>query len=514
MKRRSFIRHTTHALGVSALMGPMGLSSLAQSFLKSTAETNKVLVLIYLQGGNDGLNTVIPLDQLSALNKVRPHVFLPENKLLELNGTNVALHPSLQGFQTLFNEDRLRIIQSVGYPEPNYSHFRSTDIWMSASDSNELVNSGWTGRYLDSQYPGFPDGYPNDEFPHPLSVEIGYGSSLLFQGEQAAMSLVLKDPTNFYELVDNVEGELPNTHAGDKLRHLRLTAKQSQVYGEKVKLAAEKVRQQKEYPETDLAEQLKIVSRLIAGGLETPLYLVRIDGFDTHSDQVQNGDHTKGEHANILAELNDAVMAFMQDLEFLNIDDRVTGMTFSEFGRRIISNASNGTDHGAAAPMFVFGNNVVPGVLGNNPEISPEATWKDNLVWEFDFRQVYSSMLDQWFHLDASNRESVMFDDFNMVPIIKSGLTAVNHEILDKEFKVYPNPFQNQAQISYPSLGENIQINIVDINGRTVEQVFSGKAAPGQQALTWHTEHLLAGNYFVVFRGKGFKKALKVIKSN
>lgn len=513
MKRRSFIKHTTHALGIPTLLGAFGFSSFAQTIAKAAAESKKVMVMIYLQGGNDGLNTVIPMDQLSALNKVRPHVILPENKLLSLSGTNVALHPELGGLQSLFNEDRLRIIQSVGYPEQNYSHFRSTDIWMSGSGAEELVNSGWPGRYLDNKFSGYPENYPNEIDTDPLSIEIGYGSTMLFQGPAASMSMVLKDPTDFYGLVDNAESELPDTLVGDRLKHIRFTARQSQLYGEVVKQAAEKIKQQKSYPETDLAQQLKIVARLIAGGLKTSLYLVRIDGFDTHDSQVEDTDHTKGEHASLMAELNGAIMAFMNDLEFHGVDDDVVGMTFSEFGRRIVSNASLGTDHGAAAPMFVFGNNVVPGVLGDNPVIPENATYKDNLPWQHDFRAVYASLLQQWFGVSGSDRNDILFNDFTTLPIIKSEpIVSTKTNNFDRNFKVFPNPIHDVASVSFTSNGNPIQIDAVDLSGKMVSRIFSGKTQPGNQTLSWNANNLPAGNYMVVFRSTDFQKTIKVVK--
>ena len=473
MKRRDFIRHSAHAVTIPALLGPLGLKGWGKALMKKALETDKVLVLVYLQGGNDGLNTVVPLNGLSALNNARPHVILPENTLLPLPGTEVGLHPALTGFQSLFSEDRLRIIQSVGYPEQNYSHFRSTDIWMSGSDSDVLLTSGWAGRFLEQQYPGFPEGYPNESVTDPLSIEIGYGSTMLFQGPEAAMSMVLRDPTDFYNLLENVEEEVPDTYAGEKLRHIRMTAKQSQLYGTVVKQAADRVTTQQPYPETELAQQLKIVARLIEGGLKTPLYLVRINGFDTHDSQVEDNDHTAGEHADLLKELDDAVMAFMADLESHNVDDKVLGMTFSEFGRRIISNASSGTDHGAAAPLFLFGNNLEPGILGSNPTIPENATKYDNLPWEFDFRQIYSSVIQQWFEISEMESENILYHSFEPVQIIKSESsgpgTFVDPRDRSENFRVYPNPAKQYVYVESvtPHLLEE-QLTVTDISGRKV----------------------------------------------
>lgn len=309
----------THGVAIPSALGAMGFKMPgASSFhsLLSMANTNgRVLVMIYLEGGNDGLNTVIPEDQLSNLNRVRPHVMLPDDSLISLRQSDVALHPAMTDLAQLYGEGRFQIIQNVGYPEQNYSHFRSTDIWMSASDSNELVNSGWTGRYLSERFTGYPESYPNDDMRDPLAVEIGYGGSLLFQGPEAAMSMVISDPNFFYELVNNEESEAPDTPAGDKLRYVRLIERQSQEYGEVVREAAEKGTNTSGYPETFIGEQLKIVSRLISGGLQTPVYMVRLGGFDTHDAQVEASDHTIGEHASLLKELNDAIIAFVRDTD-------------------------------------------------------------------------------------------------------------------------------------------------------------------------------------------------------
>lgn len=512
MKRRTFLRHTTHALGISAMLGPMGFSSFAQRIYGFPEDSNKVLVLIYLQGGNDGLNTVIPLDQLSALNRVRRDVILPENKLLNLPGTQVALHPSLAGLKEMFTEDRLRIIQNVGYPEQNYSHFRSTDIWMSGSHSETLLASGWTGRYLEQEFPGYPEGYPNEQNTDPLAIEIGNGSSMLFQGNAAGMSMVLKDPTDFYDFVHDNEEEFPNTTTGDKLRHIRYTILQSKLYGEVVKNAASKIKNQKPYPENDLAEQLKIVAQLIAGGLKTPLYLVRLRGFDTHDNQVSSSDHTTGEHADLLGQVDNSILAFMKDLEYHGVDDRVTGMTFSEFGRRIISNGSLGTDHGAAAPMFIFGNNVVPGILGENPQIPSNATKKDNLPWKYDFKQIYGSILEQWFGSTESERSNVLLDDFSTVPVIKSAAVSAQDNVMDKEFKVYPNPVNELATVSFAATGEETNIEIRDTHGKRMELLYHGNPGVGLHSLQWNATRLPAGSYFVVLQTGRSRKVFQVMK--
>ncbi|WP_421871286.1 DUF1501 domain-containing protein [Marinoscillum sp.] len=514
MKRRSFIRHVGHSLAVPGILGSLGFrqpgAQTLADLLRMATSTDRVLVMIYLEGGNDGLNTVVPMDQLSALNTVRPHVILPENSLLGLSDAPVGLHPALSGLYDLYTEDRLQIIQNVGYPQQNYSHFRSTDIWMSASDSNELVNSGWSGRYLSDRFPGYPDSYPNDDFTDPLSVELGYGSSLLFQGPESAMSMVISDPEFFYELVDNEDREVPDSYAGDKLHYIRVIEKQSQQYGKVVQEAAEKVKRQADFPQSSLGQQLQIVSRLIAGGLRTPLYLVRLGGFDTHDAQVEALDHTTGEHADLLSDLNDSIMAFIDDLEMQGTEDRVVGMTFSEFGRRIVSNASLGTDHGAAAPMFFFGNAVMGGVTGSNPIIKSTANYDDNLEMTYDFRQTYSSILQQWLGADASMAESALFKGFEQIPIIGSRTVQSAGQKSD-QLMVYPNPLTSNVTVAVKDVTDFVTIDLVDMQGKKVESIFAG-VVDRKRLVSWRTDHLSSGRYLVILRGKETHSVFSVVK--
>ena len=272
--------------------------------------------MIKLGGGNDGLNTVVPLDQYSTLYNVRPQVVLPESSLLSLNGADeVALHPAMTGLRNLYNEGKMSVVQSVGYANQNYSHFRSTDIWMTGSDEDQTLNTGWAGRYLNYEYPNFPNEYPNATMPDPLAVELGYATSLVFQGPITSMSYAISDPQYFYELAAGLESPTPDTRAGEQLAYIRSISRQSRLYNEVVTAAYNNVTTQGLYPATGLAQQLAVVAKLIAGGLKTRLYLVHLDGFDTHDSQVVDTDHTVGEHADLLRELSDAVTAFMNDLE-------------------------------------------------------------------------------------------------------------------------------------------------------------------------------------------------------
>ncbi|WP_235296436.1 DUF1501 domain-containing protein [Portibacter marinus] len=522
MKRRDFLKYTSAGVVVPTLAGGIGAKALGYSPLTSalamTPQNDNVIVLIYLAGGNDGLNTVVPMDQLSALNSVRPHVILPENSLLKLNGTSVGLHPSLTGFRDLYNEERLQIVQNVGYPNQDFSHFRSTDIWMSGSDENVVLPHGLAGRYLNYEYPNFPTEYPNSDMPDPLAIELGWTGSLIFQGQSASMGMVINSTDSFYNLIQEEVEPAPDSNAGERIEYIRLIAQQSQVYGEVIKNAAAKVSAQGTYPETNLAQQLKIVARLIAGGLKTKLYMVTIDGFDTHDTQIQSGNNTQGMHAELLSELSGAVSAFMKDCDGLGVSDRVMGMTFSEFGRRIISNASNGTDHGAAAPQFLFGNHVAGGILGENPEIPSDANYEDNLEMQYDFRQLYASLFEQWFCIDGNDRAGFMLDDFSTLPVTSgaqcspSSTHDINKLAGKSLIEVYPNPLSHVGKVKFVSSGQPIVIRLFDVQGRLVDELLRGAYPRGKHSFSWNASGLLSGHYYINISGQGVSQSKKLVK--
>jgi hypothetical protein len=199
----------------------------------------------------------------------------------------------------------------------------------------------------------------------------------------------------------------------------------------------------------------------------------------------------------------------MADLKFQGVDDRVVGMTFSEFGRRIVSNASSGTDHGAAAPMFVFGNEVIGGVLGNNPTIPSNATYEDNLEMQYDFRQIYASLLEQWLGSSANNNAQVLLKSFETVPII--GESYISTLERNELIKVYPNPIAGPTQLEFVTNGAPLEIDLIDLQGRRLQQLYSGSPVAGFQRITWNPGELTNGQYLVVLRGLDQLAVQKVI---
>ncbi len=522
MKRRDFLKNVTTLVVVPAIVNKISAKSFdplqALTAIANADNTDRVLVLIQLKGGNDGLNMVIPINQYDAYYNARSNIAINKSAILSLSAyPDTGLHPAMTGIQEKFNADKVKIIQSVSYPNPNFSHFRATDIWMSASDPNQVISTGWDGRYLDSGYPNFPTGYPNAQMPDPLAIEIGSTLSLVFQGAQMNLSFSVSDPTNFYNLINGIQDTVPNTPAGKELAFIRTTASQSNAYGAVIKNAANNVLvQSSSYPTqgtNSLADQLKIVARLIAGGLKTKIYMVNLGSFDTHNSQVNTTNTSIGTHANLLGKLSDAISAFMTDLDYLNISNRVLGMTFSEFGRRIKSNSSNGTDHGVAAPMFVFGNSVVPGILGSNPNIPASATVNDNVAMQYDFRSIYASILEQWFGVNSTLVDTLMLKSFQRLPIVKTVGTAINYVHDDKSLlSNYPNPFSDFTTIKFETQGEHILIEIYDIEGHKLNTLVDREYESGIYTVTFTASSLPAGIYYARLQNKTIQQTLTLIK--
>ena len=506
MKRKEFLKSTLSGAILPTVLNGFSLKSFAEDsplakLLSGSADNDHVLVIVQLQGGNDGLNMVIPLDNYRNYYNARSNVAILENKVLKLNGiTKTGLHPAISGLKALYDDEKLGIIQSVGYPEPNFSHFRATDIWMSGAASNEVLLSGWGGRFLDYEFPNFPIGYPNSSMPDPLGIQIGSVTSLVFQGPAASMGMSISNPTSFYNLVSGVEDTAPNTLAGKELLYIREVAKQTSAYATVVKNAALKVNQQANYPTGNpLGDQLKIVARLIKGGLKTKIYMVSYGSFDTHSLQADNTDTAIGKHADLLKNVGDAIKAFQDDLKYLNIEDRVMGMTFSEFGRRIKSNSSAGTDHGAAAPLIVFGTNAVNMIQGKNPDIPDTATVNDNIPMQYDFRSVYASMLQDWLCVKPEDIQQIMLKNFQTIAMVKT--SACSPDLPNNSGKSlisnYPNPFSESTTITFTTNGGHTLIQIMNTLGQLIatplDKVFP---AAGTYTIPWSSGNLQTGVYY------------------
>lgn len=414
--RREFVQ-TGLILASASLMLPSFLQRSAfamapKAGLTTTpgAPDERVLVVIQLSGGNDGLNTVIPY-QDGNYYKARPGIGVKEDRVIKLgNKAEVGLHPSLAGLADLYNEGQLGIIQGVGYPNPNRSHFKSMDIWHTATPS--ASGDGWLGRYFDSECCGYgkgesgrPDGQKKDANPQ-MGIALGREAPLAMKG-RVVMPISFETPDLFRWTGRDIDDSLvqpyskitqaeagsavdPESNAG----FLTRTALDAQVSSATIRRAvATKPRVQ--YPDGDLSRQLQMVASMISAGLKTRVYYVTLGGFDTHSGQGAEN----GRHANLLRFFSSALKAFYQDLKAQGNDERVMTMTFSEFGRRVGQNASQGTDHGTAAPMFLAGPMVKPGVFNAHPSLTDLD--QGDLKYTMDFRSIYAGVLEGWMKADS-----------------------------------------------------------------------------------------------------------------
>ncbi len=500
MKRRNFLQAST-LFGLPLVINGVPVRAIARnSFLQFISPSNdKVLVLIQLNGGNDGLNTVLPLDQYSALDAARSKIIIPERLGIKIDD-KTALHPALRGFKTLYDDAKMKIVQSVGYPNQNRSHFRSTDIWTSGSAADQVETTGWLGRYFYNDYPDYPYGYPNSDVPDPLAITIGSQVSETCQGKVANYSLAVVDPTALRTLPETPAGNhTTSSNYTYELAYLKNTFLQTNSYSEVIKRANEKAGGNPTPSGNLLLDQLLTVTRLIRGGLRTKVYIVGLNGFDTHANQCDPDNHELGVHASLLSILGDAVAGFQAELEKHNLQKRVMAMTFSEFGRRIKANDSTGTDHGSAAPLFLFGSCVNPGILGDNPTISPRVANDEGVAMQYDFRSVYASVLVDWFEVDSALVKQILFRDFQRLPIVDG--CSINTRIdegqpHDFNLLASPNPARDFTRLSFTTKSERVRLSLFNSLGSELRTVFSGRLQEGSHQLTVNTADLPAGNYF------------------
>ena len=413
--RREFLRHTvlggalswTVPTFLANTFSALQAEAADQATQTTTGRDGTILVVLQMAGGNDGINTVVPYAD-DHYHRARPRIGLAEAKVLKLNA-EVGLHPALTGFKELYDSGRLAIVQGAGYPNPNRSHFRSTEIWQTASDSTRFERYGWLGRYFDNACSGSDPTF---------GVCIGHQMPQAFTARQPT-GVSLDNPQNYRFMAGgssrpgqsgNMEesfrklnqpeedansgatiGALsgPVRHTGSALDFLERTALDAQVSSDKIRSIAGSVQNAATYPGSQLGNSLKLVAKLIGGSLPTRIFYVSQGGYDTHTNQTNTQER-------LLKDLGDSVSAFVEDMRAQGNLPRVLLMTFSEFGRRVAENANGGTDHGAAAPMFVIGEKVKSGLLGQYPSLAPSDLFQGDLKFSVDFRSVYAAVLESW----------------------------------------------------------------------------------------------------------------------
>jgi uncharacterized protein (DUF1501 family) len=382
-------------------------------------------VVLQLAGGNDGLNTVVPVTN-DHYQKARPQLGLKSN--LHKLDDNFALHPSLSAFKELYDAGQLGIVHGVGYPNPNRSHFRSTEIWHTASDANKFEKYGWLGRYFDNACKGSdptvgvsvgrqtPQAFTG---PRPLGISLENPETYRMAGNDAPDEDETAGSMDFMSRLNGAEGLGADANSGttigsvtgkvqsnlSPLDYLERTALDAQISSERILKVSQQAKNLVSYPASQVANSFKLVGRLIAGGLPTRVYYLSQGGYDTHTNQA-------GAHERLLRELGSAVKAFTDDLKAQGNADRVLLMTFSEFGRRVKQNANGGTDHGAAAPLFLVGPRLKAGLLGQFPSLAPADLHNGDPKYTVDFRSIYAGLLQSWLRTDPAPVLGRKFDAF------------------------------------------------------------------------------------------------------
>ncbi|MFZ4572792.1 MAG: DUF1501 domain-containing protein [Phycisphaerales bacterium] len=372
-----------------------------------------VLVVVQLAGGNDGLNTVVPFG-FPQYYRARPGIGIPEKDVLKLSKADgVGLHPQMAPMREMYDNGLVSIVQGVGYPNPNRSHFKSMDIWHTADTS--ATGDGWIGRYFDSECCGYgkgesgtPDGTA-DTSAGPPGIALGRNAPLAMQGRQIkpvsfeSPDLFKWSGKDIYESLGG--GEAKDSNASFLLR----TALDAQVSSDLIRKAVA-AQSLATYPGNELGQQLAMVAKMIRAGLKTRVYYVTLGGFDTHAGQ----GGAQGNHGRLLNTFAASVKAFYDDLKLQENDARVLTLAFSEFGRRVSQNASGGTDHGTAAPLYLFGPMVKAGVHGEHPSLTDLDD--GDLKYKTDFRGVYTSVLNDWMKAPA---KEILEGSFRAVPVIR-----------------------------------------------------------------------------------------------
>ncbi len=390
--RREFFTLGAKGIGLLAFShyAPSFLVAAARAATPAPRQDMPILVIVQLAGGNDGLNTVVPFED-DHYYQLRPGLGVPKNKVLRLDD-HLGFNPACAGLHQLAQEGKLAIVQNVGYPNPNRSHFRSTDIWETASDSNEFVSTGFVGRYFDNCCRGVP---ANDD---PLGLHLTSEVPGIFAADQDHATFGVPPYGNRRQRSENlglleklVHQPIPGENGSAS--YLRHTMMDALVTERKVGDIFNGYQATAAYPQNAFASELRNVAALIAGGLSTRVYFLSLGSFDTHVNQ-------QGRHEQLLATLGDGLAAFQQDLEAHHLADQVMVMTFSEFGRRPMENDGKGTDHGTAAPLFVMGAKVKGGLHGTAPALNVDRN--QDLTYSIDFRQVYATVIDRWLGGDSA----------------------------------------------------------------------------------------------------------------
>ena len=535
MKRRDFIKYTAAASAVAAgaaqgfRLGGMPVYAQSPPMLGGNVlESDKILIIVQLFGGNDALNTIVPLNDDNYHN-LRPTIRVrPEDNPAQIAGSEAYFHPALVdsfdgGFLKLHDEGRLAVIQGIGYEHPNLSHFRSTDIWLSGynprdedifSDPQVRLLDGWVGRFFAHSLPTFPNDLPS----YPLAIQIGGQLSLMLQSDAGDAGIAITDPERFFSQDGGLSADetaLPGIDAYEKeYNYILQVAQASDRYKDEVKAAYEGGKTTIQYGE-GLPQQFGTVARMISGGLGTKVYLLRMGGFDNHVNQAFEGQ--TGLHPALLQQLSMGISQFMADAVNQGFADRVVGMTVTEFGRRPRENGSRGTDHGTTSVQFVFGERVRAGLYGDNPDLDrflKDSDRNSNLDYQNDYRRVYAEILEVLFGAEKSDVEAILGKQFVHMGILDPAISSVDSPFVNQlsggALRLSPNPSGGNVQASF----ELKRPTMVDLSLYTIQGVHEMRIRRGMFNRGVHSVNFDAPNggvWLCVLEAEGRQIAEKLV---
>lgn len=516
--RRNFLVNT--GLMGATMMLPFKNNLLKASALNpflaavNQAETDRILVLVRLDGGNDGLNTIIPTGVTQQnYQENRKNLFIPEQNLSNtiIDHSN-AFNPAFHHLMPMWKEGNMAAIHNVSYENASYSHFRATDIWATATEANTYENRGWLGRYIDAIMPAFSEAPP----VVPVALEVGDVAELSFQGKYNSTSLSINSVEQFYSIAES--GKLYNTdflgscNRDQEILFLREIANSSFYYKDAIQDAFDTSFSKspvKAYPTTHLGERLHIISQMIKGGLSTKIYMVSLGSFDTHNNQTDR-------HTPLLNEYAEAIQAFQNDMQNYQLADKVLTFAFSEFGRTWTQNSSGGTDHGLGGPVFLHGGNINGGLYGEQPDIN-NIEENEDPAYQFDFKTIYAAILKNWLCINPQLANFVLNKDIapfpNLIPNCKYAPTANNRAVL----------LGHQIHIGQPNIIEiqyaikrdmRIQLELLNNYGQVIFILYEGNQTKGAHSHIFNKAEnpIPKGNYFYRLKAgaEAHTKALKI----
>lgn len=510
--RRSFIQALGLVGGGSILMGKQAVSAAQATPLTvalSESQNDNILVIIRLNGGNDGLNTIVPVYDYATYANLRPNIRHFEPNLLPLND-DFSIPDYMNDLESVWGDGQMKVVHGVGYPDQNLSHFRSSDIWASTAHQYEEP-TGWWGRYFEDLYPDYLTNPP----AAPPAIQVGNIGNLIFDGFDNNYAFTVANIEQLQAIGTNGAihdvVNVPNCIYGDKLTYLRATANTTYTYSGVINEAYMASSNNANYGNGDLAVQLAAVARLIKGGLGTKVYMVSLGSFDTHADQ-------RYQHQALLQDLSSSIKAFYEDLGSGGWDQKVLSMTISEFGRRPYENGSSGTDHGAASPLMLFGPALNgSGFVGDHPDL---LTWDDydNLIPSSDFRDVYASVLANWFCLDQEIIDSILLN--HSYQPLDLGLDCQTLSVGDpKPFLRFTHRpvYQNNQTLIVLETQQTAhgRITLYDLMGRELVTLADRMFFPGQHSIDVRQSagiRLSYGQYIyrISFAGQQYSKSIMV----